>query len=138
MDNNEVEVKEEVVEVVEENNHSSNHHEDNHNKKNQEGHSKSNEENENIWCGLAYLIFFLPLILIPNSKAGKYHANQGLILLILAILGNIVLSRILDIWILASLWGLSMFILFLIGLINGFRKEEKPLPIIGKLFTIIK
>lgn len=39
-------------------------------------------KNEKIWYGLAYIIFFLPLIFIPNSSKGKYHANQGLILLI--------------------------------------------------------
>lgn len=135
MDNNIIE--EEVVEVINENNRTEHNQEDKkHNS--QANHKNNNLENENIWCGLAYLIFFLPLILIPNSKAGKYHANQGLILLIFAVGGNIVLSGILHIWILASLWGLSMFILFIIGLINGFKKEEKPLPIIGKLFNLIK
>lgn len=38
-----------------------------------------------IWSILAYfgILFFLPLVGVPNSAYGKFHANQGLILLIL-------------------------------------------------------
>ena len=37
-----------------------------------------------IWSVLAYfgILFFLPLVAVPNSAYGKFHANQGLILLI--------------------------------------------------------
>ena len=37
-----------------------------------------------IWSVLAYtgILFFLPLLAAPNSAYGKFHANQGFILLI--------------------------------------------------------
>ena len=37
-----------------------------------------------IWSVLAYfgILFFLPLVAVPNSAYGKFHASQGLILLI--------------------------------------------------------
>lgn len=37
-----------------------------------------------VWSILAYfgILFFLPLVGVPNSAYGKFHANQGLILLI--------------------------------------------------------
>ena len=37
-----------------------------------------------IWSILAYfgILFFLPLVGVPNSAYGKFNANQGLILLI--------------------------------------------------------
>ena len=37
-----------------------------------------------IWSVLAYfgILFFLPLVAVPNSAYGKFHANQGLLLVI--------------------------------------------------------
>lgn len=89
-------------------------------------------------AGLAYLIFFLPLIACPESKYAKFHANQGLLLLITAIGGNIILSMIPIIgWMLIPLFGLGILVLDIIGLINGFGGKIKRLPLIGN-FTILK
>jgi len=42
-------------------------------------------EGQRIICAAAYFsfFFFLPLVMMPNSKAGRFHANQGLLLFIL-------------------------------------------------------
>ena len=42
-------------------------------------------------CALSYLsiLFFLPLVVCPDSKFGRFHANQALALLITAIFGNV-------------------------------------------------
>lgn len=89
-------------------------------------------------AGLAYILFFLPLIVCPDSKYAKFHANQSLLLLIVAIAGNIVLSIIPLIgWILIPVYALAVFILFVIGLVNGFSGKAKRLPIFGK-FDILK
>lgn len=99
--------------------------------------------------GLAYFLFFLPLLACPNSRYGRFHANQGLLLLIAGFAGGIVntiLTQIIlaiswRLWFLPSLIGLviwvPLFILFIIGLINGFGGKAKSLPIIGK-FQLIK
>ena len=49
---------------------------------------KDIEENK-VWGILAYIIFFLPLITAPKSKFAKYHANQGLLLVLLSVANKI-------------------------------------------------
>lgn len=89
-------------------------------------------------AGLAYLIFFLPLLVCPQSKYARFHANQALLLLIVAIAGNIILSIIPVIdWILAPLFALTIFILVIMGLVNGLSGKAKRLPVFGK-YDILK
>ncbi|KJS20893.1 MAG: membrane protein [Clostridiaceae bacterium BRH_c20a] len=89
-------------------------------------------------AGLAYLIFFLPLIVCPESKYAKFHANQGLLLFIVAIVGNIVLGMIPIIgWMIMPLYAIGILIIGIMGLINGFGGKAKRLPIFGK-YNILK
>lgn len=95
-------------------------------------------EKNKTMAGLSYLLFFLPLIVCPDSKYAKFHANQGLILLIVAIVGNVILGIIPVIgWMLMPIFGLGVLALGIMGLINGFGGKAKMLPLIGK-FTILK
>ena len=66
-------------------------------------------------CACSGLLFFLPLISVPDSRFGKYWANQGLLVLISEIVGLL-------------LWALVSFILGLFALI----------PFIGIVFNILK
>ncbi len=69
------------------------------------------EKNKTI-AGLAYVLFFLPLIACPDSKFGRFHANQALLLVLVSIAGNIVLRFIPFIHlILQSFFGLCICIL---------------------------
>lgn len=103
-----------------------------------EAFDKADIEKNKAMAGLAYLIFFLPLIVCPESKYAKFHANQGLLLFIAAIAGNIILSIIPVVgWILLPIYGIGIFVLGIMGLINGFGGTAKRLPIIGK-FDILK
>jgi uncharacterized membrane protein len=107
------------------------------------------QENENIYTaedieknkvisGLAYIIFFLPLIVCPSSPFGKFHANQGLLLFITSVLGSIILSLIPFIgWILLPLFSLAIFVFVIIGLVGAINGKAQQLPIIGK-YRIIK
>lgn len=95
------------------------------------------EKNKTI-AGLSYFIFFLPLIVCPESAYGKFHANQALLVLIAGIAGNIVLELIPLIgWMLMPIFNIGILVLGLMGLINGFGGKAKPLPLIGS-FVIIK
>jgi len=96
--------------------------------------------------GLAYFLFFLPLLVCPESKYGRFHSNQGLIYLFLCIGSGIVnglLYAILTwrLWWLSSILSLvieiPVLVIGIIGLINGFSGKAKELPVIGK-FRIIK
>lgn len=95
-------------------------------------------EKNKTMAGLAYFIFFLPLIAAPESKFAKFHANQGLLLLILGIGGNIILGMIPILgWLLMLPFGVFVLVLGVMGLMNGFGGKVKELPLIGK-FRIIK
>jgi len=95
-------------------------------------------ESSKVMAGLAYILFFLPLVVCPDSPYGRYHANQGLLLLLLGLGGSIILSIIPIIgWLLLPIFALVVFIIAVIGLINGFTGKAKPIPIIGK-YQLIK
>lgn len=110
--------------------------------------SQEAQENKVIFI-LAYILFFLPLVSCPNSKTGRFHANQGLLLLITSIAGQIavtILSSVLfsiswRLWSLIPLigwgWAIVVLVFVIIGMTNANKGELKPLPIIGK-FTLIK
>ncbi len=91
-----------------------------------------------VMGGLAYLIFFLPLLVCPDSQFGRFHANQGLLLLIVGFAGSFILGIIPIIgWIILPFFGLAVFILAIYGLINGLNGKVKELPLFGH-FRLIK
>ncbi len=95
-------------------------------------------------AGLAYILFFLPLIVCKDSKFGRFHANQGLLLLILSVVGYIAISIVTTIlatitWrlfgfitLLYSIYGLFIMAIAIYGLVNGLNGKVKELPVIGK------
>jgi len=102
---------------------------------------------------MAVLAYLGPLVLVPilgakESKFARYHANQGLLLLIASIAWSIVSSILSSIiiaisWRLAfvssllSLVSLVFLVLAIIGIINAANGKAKELPIIGK-FKLLK
>ncbi|HBQ25858.1 MAG TPA: hypothetical protein DD791_05655 [Syntrophomonas sp.] len=95
-------------------------------------------EKNKTMAGLAYIIFFLPLIACPDSQYGRFHANQALLLFILGFGGSMILSMIPIIgWVLLPVFALGVFVLAIMGLVNGFGGKGKELPLIGK-FRILK
>lgn len=110
----------------------------------------SDVENTNpIMMALTYILPFLPFIVSPNSKYGKFHANQGLLCwlvgIVLSIASRIVCSLISFIplvnlflpSVVSSLVGLVILAFFILGIVNALNKQAKELPFIGH-FTIIK
>lgn len=95
-------------------------------------------------AGLAYILFFLPLIVCKDSRFGRFHANQGLLLLILSVAGYIAISIVTTIlatitWrlfgfitLLYSIYGLFIMAVAIYGLVNGLNGKVKELPVIGK------
>lgn len=95
-------------------------------------------EKNKTMAGLAYLLFFLPLITCPDSQFAKFHANQSLLLWITGIAGGFILGLIPIIgWILIPFFSIAVFAFGVIGLINGLNGKAKELPLIGK-FTLLK
>ncbi len=85
---------------------------------------------------LAYFIFFIPLLVDEKNEFGRFHANQGLLVLLLSLAVGVIGSIPGIGWIVSSLGGILCFALFIIGIINASNEEKKDLPIIGTIRII--
>ncbi len=90
-------------------------------------------------CYLWGILFFIPLILYKDDVA-KMRANDGLILLLLSVIGNVVLGILTSIssifgW-LAGVWSLLLPLLGIIGIVYVVTDKNEPLPVIGKIRLI--
>ncbi len=100
-------------------------------------------DHDKLWGILAYILFLIPLIGVKNrSSFLNYHINQGIILLIVFLVGNFGLD-LLPFWLgiitwFKGLWNVLLIGLLVTGIKNVLEKQAKPLPIVGKLFTFLK
>ncbi len=99
---------------------------------------------------LAYygILFFVPLVAYKDSKFARFHAGQGLNVLLFSI-GYSIVSGILTaifsaisfglgaaIGGLLSLGGIFFFVVMIMGIVNVCKGEMKPLPVIGNIQII--
>lgn len=94
----------------------------------------------NKWiCAVAYLIFFIPLLIDGDNEEYKFHANQGLNLLLLSVvigaIGTVI--PVIGWFLLLPIGGLLCFVLAIMGIVNAINENMKELPLIGK-FKLIK
>ena len=95
---------------------------------------------------LAYLswLVLIPIFAAKDSKFARFHANQGLVLLIASAIFGVarwILSEILFaiswrlyfVTIIISLLGLVFLALAIIGIVNAATGKAKELPVIGKI-----
>lgn len=109
-----------------------------------QGVDKLDAEKNKVMAIVGYIIpilFFIPLLSEESKKSpfAKFHANQQLNLLLAAIAVNVVgmIIPILGWFIILPLGSIAIFVLAIIGIINGVKGEMKKLPLIGG-FEIIK
>ena len=100
-------------------------------------------QDNKVWAALAYLgiLFFLPLIINGGrSKYGRFHANQGFILLltgiVLGIAGNILSWIPLVGGLLQALLSLAILALIVLGIYNSVTGKVKTLPFVGQLLNV--
>lgn len=113
-----------------------------------EADPKKDAEDNKLMGILAYLsiLVLVPILAAPNSKFARFHANQGLLLLIgeaawsvihgvlstiFALIGLPVLATVL------SLFDLVFLVFMIIGIVNVCNGEEKELPVFGQ-YRILK
>ncbi|PWM47543.1 MAG: zinc ribbon domain-containing protein [Clostridiales bacterium] len=119
------------------------------------GNESSNNQNislnvnsDKIMGVLSYIwiLVLIPIFAAPNSSFARFHANQGLVLLLFEI-GVSVISAILMaifswpffivfkiiISIFSGLISLGFFALAIYGIVNAVKGEENELPVIGKI-----
>ncbi len=99
------------------------------------GHFDADTNKEaRVSSAIGYLFFFVPLIMNPDSKFARYHANQSFILLLWNTFGLILASLVPYIGMFLTFIVLGFGIIFLIrGMILALRLEAKHVPVIGKL-----
>ena len=111
-------------------------------------------EKNKVMAILAYLwiLVLVPIFAAKDSKFARYHANQGLILLIVFIALYIVLGILGAIVAfipvvqmcacaflpLIGLFSLAHLVLAILGIVNAANGKMQPLPVVGTLFTILK
>lgn len=70
-----------------------------------------------------------------KTSLGSYHLRQSLMLLIVSVVFTVLYFILAFIpyigWIIGSVLGLGLFILWVIGLVNAINEQEKPVPVIG-------
>lgn len=71
------------------------------------------------WIGL------LIAILAGDKEGAKFHVNQALVILLFSLLSVIPCVG----WV----WGIFMFVCWVMGLIAAINEEEKEVPLIGKI-----
>jgi len=100
--------------------------------------NESSQDNSK-WIGVsAYFIFFIPLVLKKDSTFCKFHANQGLNLLLLSIAFSIAgkVVPVVGMLVISPLGGILCLILGIMGIINAINGKEKELPLIGQFRLI--
>jgi uncharacterized membrane protein len=86
-----------------------------------------------VVAAFAYLIFFLPLLASPDSAFARFHANQGLLLLLTSFAGSWVLGFIPLIgWMVLPLFLLAICVLAVLGFANAYNGKAQELPVIGR------
>ena len=98
---------------------------------------KDDIEKNKVMGLLAYILFFIPLLAAKDSPFARYHANQGLVLFLAAILSSVILIIPILGWIIAPILSIVITVLAVTGIINALNGKAKELPIIGK-FKILK
>jgi len=100
---------------------------------------KENKGNNKWVCALAYIVFFIPILIDSDNNTYKFHANQGLNLFLLSAVVSIIGSFLPFIgwFIILPLGSLLCFILAIMGVINAINEKMKELPLIGK-YKLIK
>lgn len=89
-----------------------------------------------IYAVIAYLgiLVLIPILAAPKSAFARFHANQGLTLLLLsAVIGiaDTVLGGGLFITLAMSAVRLFCIVLAIIGIVTAVQGQKKPLPVIG-------
>lgn len=93
----------------------------------------------NKWiCAIAYVIFFIPLLVDRDNNDYIFHTNQGLNLFLLSV-GITTAGLFVPVlgWFLILPAGtVYCFALTILGIINSVNRTNKELPLIGKFRLI--
>lgn len=89
-------------------------------------------KNNKVMAVLSYIgiLVLIPIFAAKNSKFVKFHANQGLVLFLLAIVFT-ALGKLKVIGWLFDICSIAVFILAVVGIIYACQGKAKELPVVG-------
>ncbi len=94
-------------------------------------------QNDKVMAVLAYILFLIPLLAVSNrSEFLNHHVNQGLILFVFAVIGNIV-SYVIPVPFLGLIFWIADIFFVIYGIMQAANDQTGKLPIIGG-FDIIR
>ncbi len=96
--------------------------------------------NNKVMAILCYIgiLWLIPLLTdAKNDSFVKFHINQGIILSI-AYVVMMIIGFIPVVGFISFIGYIALFVFFIMGIMNAINLQEKPLPLIGNLFTFIK
>lgn len=110
------------------------------------GTDRDAEVQKKLLLSLAYvfgILFFLPLIVYPDDAEARFHANQSLLLLLVAVVGEFVFGILTLIpavgivfSILCGVFGLLILACCIYAIVCICRGDKGELPVIGRIRLI--
>lgn len=100
--------------------------------------TSGDEGGDKLMAFLSYLgiLVIIPLLVKKDDPYVKFHAKQGLTLLVAGVILWVVAMILAFIpiigWIIAFILWITLIILAIIGIVNALTGKEKPLPLIGR------
>lgn len=119
-------------------------------------YDKADIEKNKVLCAVSYIsiLFFLPLVACPESRFGKFHANQALILLIASLIIGTAGGIVTQVWwvlpfipdFIKHVTGSLLSFIFwaaptagmIFGIVSAAQGKARELPLIGKFNLINK
>jgi uncharacterized membrane protein len=100
----------------------------------------NSDSNNTVMAILAYLgiLVVIPLIAAKDNQFAKFHAKQGLVLLICEVIGWFILVVPFFGWIVGPILELAFLVMIILGIVNVVNHQMKELPIIGHFATSFK
>jgi len=93
----------------------------------------SSDKKNKVMGVLAYLgiLVIISYLVAKDEAFVKFHIKQGLVLLVIEVVGWILAMTIWPLWIIFSIVKIILFVLIIIGIINVIHGQEKKLPLVG-------
>lgn len=103
-----------------------------------DSNNKENLESKKAVAAIAYILFFIPLLTDKDNAFCRFHANQGLLVALLAV--TVYIVGLIIPWfgwfVLWPVGGILCGVLAILGIVNAVNLKEKELPVIGKIKII--
>ena len=85
------------------------------------------------WLSYLGLLVIIPILLQKDNPFTRYHIQQGLALLIFAIIWNVIWIIPFIGFIVGWIGWVAIIVFTVMGIINALTGKETPLPLLGKI-----